>query len=236
VQSAVAAEITTLPDPGRWGRTTAASGMSLMPIADGELLSERPEDAIAAGAGHDIDLLIGYTRDEFRMFVVPTGLHNLISADIAAGILSGIGIDPGLLAAYQAGRPDASPGDVFCAVITDGFFRLPAHRVAEGHGSARTFMYEFAWASPERDLRACHALELGFVFDNLHVPESHGLAGPHPPQPLAEAMHRAWIDFATHGDPGWPRFDPAVRPVKVFDAETDPVVPDPRAAERLLWS
>ncbi len=236
VQAAVSAEITMLPDPGRWGRTTAASGMSLMPVADGELLSGRPEDAIAAGAGRDLDLLIGYNSDEFRMFLVPVGLHHLITDEVSAGILTGMGLDPGLPAAYRETRPGASPGDLLCAIITDGVFRIPADRVAEGRGSARTFMYEFAWPSPELDLRACHAVELGFVFDNLHMPEGHGLSGPHPPQPLATTVHRAWIDFAAHGDPGWPAFDPATRPVKVFDAVDDPVVHDPHAAERLLWA
>jgi para-nitrobenzyl esterase len=97
-------------------------------------------------------------------------------------------------------------------------------------------MYEFAWRTPERDMGACHALELGFVFDNLHMPEGFALAGPKPPQDLATTMHRAWIDFATHGDPGWPRFDPETRPVKIFDGVDDKIANDPKAAERMLWA
>jgi carboxylesterase type B len=235
VQAAVAAEITTLPDPARWGRTTAASAMAMMPIVDGELLTARPEAAIAAGAGAGLDLLIGYTREEFRLFLVPLGLDKLITTELAAAILSGMGIDSALLAGYQAARPDEAPGEVLCAVITDGFFRVPAHRVAERESQARTFMYEFGWPSPAYDLRACHALELGFVFDNLHRAEGHALSGPNPPQELATAMHRAWIGFAEHGDPGWPVFDRETRPVKVFDGAADAVEHDPRAAERLLW-
>ncbi|WP_236653626.1 hypothetical protein [Streptacidiphilus melanogenes] len=34
------------------------------------------------------------------------------------------------------------------------------------------------------------------------------MAGPKPPQELAERVHRAWIDFATTGDPGWPEYGP----------------------------
>ena len=58
--------------------------------------------------------------------------------------------------------------------------------------------------------------------------------GDAPPQQLADAMHAAWVAFATHGDPGWPRYDLARRATMRFDSTTE-VVDDPRAAERGLW-
>ena len=36
------------PDPARWGETTVASNMPFMPVIDGDLLKQRPIDAIAA--------------------------------------------------------------------------------------------------------------------------------------------------------------------------------------------
>jgi para-nitrobenzyl esterase len=196
-------------------------------------------DAIAAGAGTGIDLLTGYTSEEFRLFLAPNGLTRLISAEVAVVVLTGMGIDPALAAAYEATTP-GGPGDALCAVITDGFFRIPANRVAEARAAfpqgAPTHLYEFAWRSPQRDLGACHALEIGFVFDNVHLPEGIPLAGPNPPRELAAAMHRAWVGFAAHGDPGWSRFDLETRPVKVFDGVADKVVDDPGRNERLLWS
>ena len=47
-------------------------------------------------------------------------------------------------------------------------------------------------------------------------------------------MHRAWIAFATRGDPGWPRYDLPRRATMRFDT-TPEVMDDPRARERLLW-
>lgn len=235
VQAAVAAEITALPDPGRWGRTTASAGMSLMPVLDGELLTQRPEDAIAGGAGRDIDLLIGYTTEEFRLFLAPTGLTKVLNDDLIGVVAAGMGIAPAIVGAYRERRPGQSPGDVLAAVITDGMFRVPANRAAEGHSPNPTYMYEFGWRTPEREMGACHALELGFVFDNLESRDSVPMAGPNPPQELATAMHRAWVDFATHGDPGWERFDPRTRPVRLFDGRSNEVVYDPRPEERLLW-
>ncbi|WP_241797031.1 hypothetical protein [Microbacterium sp. C5A9] len=83
-------------------------------------------------------------------------------------------------------------------------------------------MYEFAWESPVRDLRAAHALELGFVFDRLRDPEAQRLAGADAPQALADEMHAAWISFITTGDPGWPVFGPG-RLTRLFDTRTSTV-------------
>jgi len=234
-QASVAAEVAALPDPGRWGRTTAAAAMAFMPVLDGELLTRRPQDAIAAGAGAGVELLIGYTTEEFRPFLVATDRADLITPEVMGVVLSWMGMDPTLTDAYQARRVGAAPAEVLAAILTDGLFRIPANRVAEGHAAAPIWMYEFAWPTPERGMGACHALELGFVFDNLHSADIAALVGPNPPQPLAAAMHRAWVDFATRGQPGWERFTPATRQVKVFDGARNPVVADPRGQERELW-
>ncbi|MFF5263267.1 carboxylesterase/lipase family protein [Actinomadura viridis] len=234
VQSAVSAEVAALPDPDRWGASTASAGMALIPVLDGDLLTRRPEDAVAAGAGHDVDLLTGYTSEEFRFFLMPTGLAAALTEDLVAPVAIGMGATPEVVAAYRARRPEETPGELLATLITDAVFRIPANRLAEGHLPGRTWMYEFAWRSPDPGLGACHALELGFVFDNLNA-DTVGMAGPTPPRALAAAMHRAWVDFAVHGDPGWDPFDPATRRVKVFDGEADPVVSDPRGDERKLW-
>jgi carboxylesterase type B len=76
------------------------------------------------------------------------------------------------LATYRATRQNATAGDLLEAIFTDWFFRIPAIRLAEARvaSSAATYMYEFAWRSPQFDKRlgACHALEIPFVFDTLH--------------------------------------------------------------------
>lgn len=235
VQAAVAAEVSALPDPNRWGRTTAAAAMSLMPVLDGDLYPRRAEDAIADGAGKDVDLLIGYTAEEFRLFLMPTGLAAALTPELVDFAVTGFGIERGISATYRERYQDSAPGEVLAQIITDSFFRVPANRVAEYHAASPTWMYEFAWRSPVSELGACHALELGFVFDNLGKPDAAGLAGPNPPQALADAMHKAWLDFAVHGDPGWARFEPGSRMVKVYDGESDAVVADPRGDDRKLW-
>ncbi|MFB4311544.1 carboxylesterase/lipase family protein [Actinomadura sp. GTD37] len=235
-QASVAAEVSMVPDPGRWGATTAAGAMSLTPVLDGELLARRPEDAIADGAGRDADLLIGCTSEEFRLFLMPTGLAGQLTDEIVGVVTAGMGVPSGMAAAYRDRHRDLTAGELLATIVTDSLFRIPANRAAAGHAASggRTWMYEFAWRSPNHGLGACHALELGFVFDNLTA-EPEGLAGPNPPQPLADRMHRAWVGFAATGDPGWGRFDPSTRAVRVFDEPADRTVDDPRGDVRRLW-
>lgn len=98
-------------------------------------------------------------------------------------------------------------------------------------------MYEFAWRSPLFDGRfgAAHAVEIGFVFDNLRREGAMGLTGDRPPQALADVMHRAWVGFATNGSPGWSPYDLPTRSVMRFDEAGGKVVIDPAANERQLW-
>jgi carboxylesterase type B len=229
-QAAVAAEVATIPDPARWGPTTVANGMPFMPVLDDILLSRRPIDAIRAGAGHDIAVLTGTTTEEFRLFLAPSGLTKLLTGELTTGLMTAMGIDPAVAEAY----PPGDPGDVLCEVITDFFFRVPAIRLAEAR-PANTWMYEFAWASDRHNLGACHALELGFVFDTLDSGVGDML-GPNPPRDLAHTMHQAWVSFARTGDPGWQPYHSDTRHVMIFNAPESQVVQDPRSLERQRWN
>jgi carboxylesterase type B len=143
------------------------------------------------------------------------------------------------LAAYRASHPGASAGDLLAAIQTDWYWRIPAIRLAEAHAKnakiAATFMYEFAWRTPQFNgiLGACHALEVPFVFDTLGN-GTDPLLGTDPPQQLADSMHAAWVAYAVNGDCGWPKYDLSRRATMRLDIRSA-VVEDPRSAERALW-
>jgi para-nitrobenzyl esterase len=226
------------PDPQRWGEV-AANLMPFEPVIDGAVLPVLPIKSIAAGAGAGIDVMIGTNAEEERLFMVPNGAIDHITEDVLAGSIAAYGLPVAeTLTAYRTARPDASAGDLFTAILTDWFFRIPAIRLAEAHaqGTGGTYMYEFAWRSPQFGgrLGACHGLEIAFVFDNLDREGNEGLMGTSGPQEVADAMHTAWVAFATSGNPGWPQYDLDRRATMRFDT-VEEVVDDPHSAERALW-
>jgi para-nitrobenzyl esterase len=155
--------------------------MPFEPVVDGSTLPHPPIEAIADGTAADVDVLVGCTRDEFRLFTVPTGLARLVTDDLLDGTAAAYGLPPQAVLAYRAAFPDATPGDLFAEIATDWFYRLPALRLAEARASrgARAFVYEFAWPSSALggDLGACHAADVPFVFDNLADPGFAALLG-----------------------------------------------------------
>ncbi len=212
--------------------------MAFEPVVDGDVLPALPVRGVEAGAGADVDLLIGTNTDEFALFMVPSGMTGFIDEGVLGMLAGAYGLGPEQLAAYRSASPGATPGELAVAVATDWFFRVPALRLAEARagGPAGTFVYEFAWPSPQFDggLGACHALEIPFVFDTLDAPGSEAMGGAGAPQELADVVHRAWVAFATTGDPGWEPYDLDRRPVQVFGTLTA-VAPDPRGETRAVW-
>ena len=242
-QTALGAELAH-PDFDRWGREMVTT-MPWQPVVDGLVLPGPPLDRIAAGAAADVDVMVGTNTDDWRLFLVITGEIGQITDEELAGPVDvhgrravaayGLPVESAL-AAYRAKYPDAGPGNVLAAVQTDWWVRIPALRLADAHAGATagTYMYEFAWASP--NLGAVHALEVPFVFDSLSQDARlfGPLLGENPPQELADTMHAAWVSFATTGDPGWPKYDLDRRATMRFDT-TSQVVDDPRSWERNLW-
>jgi carboxylesterase type B len=237
-QAELKADLMANPDPERWGREPVISMLPWQPVIDGDVVPACPIDRIVAGAGGDIDLLAGSTLDEWNFFLVPGGAIDQVTTEALVGTIAAYGLPvDATLATYRAARPDAGPGELLSAIQTDWVFRIPALRLAEAHAksTAATYMYEFAWRSPQFDgrLGACHGAEIAFVFDNLGD-ENKPLAGSNPPRQLADTMHAAWVAFARTGNPGWPRYDLTRRATMRFDTASE-VVDDPRATEGVLW-
>ncbi len=231
-------EVQTAPDPAKWGQLA----MSLLPFAptvDGDVLPEAPLPAITAGRGSGVPLLTGSNRDEARLFLVAAGTIDVIDDATLGAVAGAYGLPAGSLAVYRANRPGASPGDVLAAVITDWFFRIPAIRVAEaraGRGTANTWVYRFDRPEPEENgrLGACHGAELPFVFDTITRDDVRPRIGGAPAQAVADQAHKAWVDFITRGDPGWPGYDTARR-VTGLISDHITAAGDPAGAERACW-
>jgi para-nitrobenzyl esterase len=237
-QAELDADLFAHPDPERWGREVAVSMMPWQPVIDGNVIPAYPIDRIAAGAAAGIDVIVGTNTDEHRLFLVPSGAIDQVTPEAVVAAVAAYGLPlEATLATYRAAHRGAGPGDLLAAIQTDWYWRIPAIRLADAHAksASATYMYEFAWRSPQFDgrLGACHALEIPFVFDTLGN-ETQALWGTDPPQQLADTMHAVWVAFATNGDCGWPKYDLSRRATMRFDT-TSEVVDDPRSAERARW-
>jgi para-nitrobenzyl esterase len=240
-QVQLGADAAANPDTHKWGEIVG-NLMVFEPVIDGETLTDLPIRRMFSGSGANIDVLVGTTAEEWRFFMVPPGVIDMINDATLNRVVAAYGLPvEQTLATYRRDRPGASDGDLMAAVITDWFFRIPAIRMAEAHitsaGAGSTYLYEFAWRSPLFDgrLGACHAVELPFVFDVLADSSSDGLVGSEAPQSLADAVHRAWVSFATRGDPGWAHYDLNRRVTMRFTDGASAAADDPREAERVLW-
>ncbi|MFK3678922.1 carboxylesterase/lipase family protein [Microbacterium sp. NPDC090218] len=190
---------------------------------DPESLPRSPHEVLGE---IDTPLLIGSNTDEYRLWFPPEALEGISELKLqAARLLSRI--PRRAVTEYRSAFPGAGTGEVFGQLVTDMMLRAPLSRVAAARPES-THVYEFAWPSPVRDLRAAHALELGFVFDRLGDDEARRMAGADAPRGLATEMNAAWVGFVTDGDPGWPVYG-SDRRTRLFDAAST-TVPQRRTA------
>lgn len=189
--------------------------MAFQPVVDGTVLSERPIDAIAAGAAATIDLLVGTNADENRLFSFLD--QRPLETERLERRLSNVGGDGRALHDHYQNHPhlrsrsghDDGPlpaTEIQTQVLTDAIFWAPSTHLLDlhhRHDLARRWNYYFEWGSPVAGglLGACHALELPFVFDSLDVPGVSSFVGKDPPRELAAAIQASWISFARVGDP-----------------------------------
>ncbi|WP_216892039.1 carboxylesterase/lipase family protein [Nocardia alni] len=177
------------------------------------VLERQPADAVAAGAGADVALIVGTNTDEGNLYLAPQGDLTTSTIRDVHDTAARVHTDPAeLVARYRARHPHVTAGELRSEIMGDALFGAGSRRLAEAHathGTAATYTYEFAWRSAAVDgrLGAAHTMELPFVFDRLDLPEllgPRGLLGPAaPPAALATHMHAAWVGFARTGAPGW---------------------------------
>jgi para-nitrobenzyl esterase len=212
------------------------------PVVDGEVLPTTPWQALKAGAGRDVDLLVGHNRDEFRLFLFIGGLLDRIGDEQAAWALRTFGPGPDGERAYRAAFPGATPGALFERVQTDWLFNMPTLHLAEAQltGGGRAHVYELTWPAPGSGgaLGACHGLDIPLLFGTFEADLGNLLFAqsgvPAEAKELSARFRQSWTSFARSGDPGWPAYDTTERLVQVLDAKSE-VRAYPEEASRRMW-
>jgi para-nitrobenzyl esterase len=186
-------------------RSDPLAGLSPLSL----VLDRQPADAVAAGTGAEVTLIVGTNTREANLYLAPQRNSTATTEAEAYATAARITTDP---AALIARYPQTTPGELESTLLGDALFGTGSRRLAHAHAAlpaATTYTYEFDWQSTALDgrLGAAHTVELPFVFDRLNLPALHGprgLLGPaEAPPALAARMHGAWVRFAHTGDPGW---------------------------------
>ena len=225
-------------------------GLPFTPVVDGVVLPERPIDAIGKGQAAGVSVLVGTTRDEWKLFTMMDSAIAGLDDDGAARRLGGMISDRSratdVIAYYRTAHPGTSIPDLWSAVGTDVIFRIPAVRLAERQSALGNdvFMYRFDYATPVFGgvLGACHGLEIPFVFESLDK-GAEMFVGPlnDDLRALARRMHESWVVFARTGEPAadglpeWPRYTTERRATMLFDFEPK-IVDDPAGDDREVWA
>ena len=225
------------------------SGLGFLPfrpVIDGVLLSRRPIDAVRDGSAADVTLLAGVTADEWTLFgalnpqlqaLDAAGLErrlaHLFDADEVAALLP-------LYRDHLAARGiEATPYELLVAILGDAWFGVPCTRLlaAQAAHPGGGYGYLFDWAARPRRLRACHAIELGFVF-GWRERKFHG-DGP-AAERLEATVQTAWSRFAHTGVPGagahaaWPAWRHEEPALMRLGAATERLA-DPWGARAAFW-
>lgn len=233
------------------------------PVVDGLVFSEPPLSAITRGLSSHVPLLVGFTRDEGRWWMVETpvlrlpvvtpGVMSLAFPYLARSIPGGKSIPQAALV-YNWAYPDQAlfPNLQAISMMQDIMLRLPTLRHAEAqvaHKPNNVFVYRFDWEPPAPeypllDLGSPHGAELAFTMGNPEGwPELYGTNGI--PTALRNQVMDAWIAFARTGNPNhsgmptWRPYNLSDRPTMLFNhywgRTTSKLSYDPDGNTRAFW-
>ena len=229
---------------GRINRELMGSSemMVMLPCVDGDLIPEQPIHRVESGRLKDVDLLVGTTLDEWKLFApfdvrLPSfGNDSLVERFSEQLPVYSPHAPIAKVAARQfreavrerGGR--VTPFEVWSAYQSARIFHHPAAELANAQAQAggRVYRYLFSWRPPALGpfVGAFHAIDVPFVFGLLSRPPLRFLPGlMRPAKRLSDRMQEAWGEFARTGDPGhsrlpsWHSYEGRNRSSMVFDRE-----------------
>lgn len=200
------------------------------PVLDGRFIPVHPFDPAAAGISRDVPVIVGYNRTEETLWWRGREMPlDMTEADLRGRIAARLRSDAAagrVLTAYRHAYPDARPWDLCILICTDHPRGMYARELAvrkAAQGGAPAWLYRFDW-DMGGEMKTPHALEIRFVFDNVHHTETRlfHLPGSPDARVLAGRMSAAWAAFAHTGNPDtpdlphWPVYTADTRQTMLF--------------------
>ncbi|WP_186767081.1 carboxylesterase family protein [Devosia ginsengisoli] len=191
------------------GERNAPGGRTLGIVLDGTSLMRHPLENLASGRFRDHELVLGWARDEARMWYAFGIMPEVADrATLLASIARFRPEDPaGELARLEAELPGRSWTEYEEIFLSRAIYRDPALATASAQNTAggRAYTYEFAWVPPFEGgrLGAAHGSDEPFVFGNVSPDRIPLTAGDNRADALAAEMSTALYAFARTGEPTW---------------------------------
>ena len=229
------------------------AGMIFQPCIDGSVLPDIPIQCVSDGSADGVDVLVGATRDEWRLFAsMDPGSAEMSRDDLRKRISKSMnGVDAeDVIRVYEEmltsiDKP-STPHDVHSAIESDRAFRIPAIRLSEvlHERGQSNYQYLFTVESPGQKgkLGACHAIDIGYVFGthamNRMTTAFFGFGES--AARLGDVTQDAWIAFAKTGDPStsalasWQPYDTETRSTALLGCP-ESVESDPYGSTRAIW-
>ena len=196
------------------------------PMRDGKLIPIDPYEPYREGLTKDIDMISGTNANELNywigelggLFNYSAGMPIKYEADIAK-------ISEEDLTNVKTFMKKARGNKV--ARITEFYneimFRLPAIAQGEGHSSNGGNFYMYYWKEESKIplYKACHAVELAYVFYNI---DDTIYTGEKADEGLARTVSNMWVNFAKTGNPSledieWSKYDVENRKTIIFEKD-----------------
>ena len=211
------------------------------PMRDGKLIPIDPYEPYKQGLTKDIDMILGTNANELNYWIGELGgLFNY-----SAGMPIKYGVDTAKISKedmvnVKAFMKNAKGNKV--ARITEFYneimFRLPAIAQAESHSENKGNVYMYYWKEESKIplYKACHAVELAYVFYNI---DETIYIGEQADEGLARAVSTMWVNFAKTGNPSledieWNKYDSKERKTIIFKKDNIKVESDILAKQREL--
>ncbi len=184
--------------------------------------------AAASEAGsRDVAIIIGTSREEMHAFFAADPAMNPPDPEAMAAAFAELTGSADAVALYRRRRLGATEQELLGDLTTDHLFLFPSLAFADAvaEAGAEAWVYEFRWSPTGSKFKACHCIELPFVFGNFAAwADAAMLAGGNQVEmaALSTAIRNAWCEFAESGDPHspgllWPPYLRPTRQTMCFD-------------------
>jgi para-nitrobenzyl esterase len=188
----------------------------LRPIVDGHVLLEDERSAWQSGALRALPLLIGGNSDEGSSLTAHWPIHTLPAYRKLLAVDFGRAADA--VAKHYPARDDTEVRARVAELFADTQFNAGVRGLARTMArlGGPTWRYLFTRRQRNREDGPHHTDEIASVFGNLEAQSGADPSEPVDPADaaLSAALRKAWVSFATHGDPNhpglgakWPRHD-----------------------------